>query len=354
MKHINIIFRTLCLTALLCMTSANASAYVVYDGQGDIILNPETMGDNRIMVVEGEVTVNSIEVSNDYVLIILPGARVTNEYVFYGGDIYVFGALRINTSIYGLGEIYLVVGGEFDGIKTSAPPLHISPLNTVSATRKVGGKAPTDTEDGWMDYWEGEITCGDDAYPLEIFFEDEAHTKLIKDLESWKQGAGKIYSLPLHRSEALAAINAAMKDLAVIQKYKDQVDGYISAIEAAKTVEDIEGSKAAALDIIALWEAMNEINEAKGSLVFFPKYKTDFEGCISAIENAGTVDAINEAKTAALAIIEKQKVGNIVLEENFGDLFTKQDGNMVEIIGQKGETIKLYNPKKVNFKKVNE
>ena len=121
MKHINTIFRMLCLTALLCMTSANASAYVVYDGQGDIILNPETMGDNRIMVVEGEVPVNSIEVSNDYVLIILPGAKVTSEHVFYGGEIYVFGALRINTSIYGEGKIYLLVGGELD-LKNSAPP----------------------------------------------------------------------------------------------------------------------------------------------------------------------------------------------------------------------------------------
>ena len=158
----------------------------------------------------------------------------------------------------------------------------------------------------------------------------------------------------------MAAINAAMKDFAVIQKYKDQVDGYISAIEAAKTVEEIEGSKAAALDIIALWgasihaiNAMNEINEAKGSLVFFPKYKTDFEGCISAIENAGTVDAINEAKTAALAIIEKQKVCNIVLEDNFGNLFTSQNGPAVEVVKGDNKVI-LYTPDKVNFIKVNE
>ena len=90
MKHINTIFRMLCLTAMLCMTSANASAYVVYDGLGDIILNPETMGDNRIMVVEGEVSVKNIEVYHkDYTLIILPGARVTNEFVFHGGEFYV-------------------------------------------------------------------------------------------------------------------------------------------------------------------------------------------------------------------------------------------------------------------------
>lgn len=36
MKQINSILRTLCLTALLCMTSVNASAYVVYDGTGNI------------------------------------------------------------------------------------------------------------------------------------------------------------------------------------------------------------------------------------------------------------------------------------------------------------------------------
>lgn len=36
MKQINSILRTLCLTALLCMTSVNASAYVVYDNKSDL------------------------------------------------------------------------------------------------------------------------------------------------------------------------------------------------------------------------------------------------------------------------------------------------------------------------------
>lgn len=47
MKKINSIIRTLCLMALLCMTSFNASAYMIYDGRSDIYADQYLLGNDK-------------------------------------------------------------------------------------------------------------------------------------------------------------------------------------------------------------------------------------------------------------------------------------------------------------------
>ena len=96
MKQINSILRTLCLMALLCMTSVSASAYVVYSGEGDIEAKV-----GQIYVIES----GNYNIKNMYVdggrggaVLIAQGAKVTitgNCKIYDQGALYILGELDI-------------------------------------------------------------------------------------------------------------------------------------------------------------------------------------------------------------------------------------------------------------------
>ena len=256
MKKINSIIRTLCLVALLCLTYGNAFAYKIY-GSGDIDATSlsRAMGSDKILVVTENATVNNCSVDAGYALVILPGAKVEVTKTFYNqGTIYVFGLLLCwgNTYPYNGGTINKIDGAflynELMGqgtINGNFNPFQLVPV-----------KAPTSNETGLKEYWEAKFVCGDDVYPMyyedesrtkqisdldawkvnagkleyksaptkidgqqptaehgfvgwkdyyqqvcttgtgsdyNIYFEDEAFTKQIRDLEAWKKGDGMMW-----------------------------------------------------------------------------------------------------------------------------------------------------------------
>lgn len=184
MKKINSILRTLCIAALLCMASINASAYEIFNGEID-------SGFNGIYVVQQDQTINSIYLHTTQALIILPNARLkVNESFCNYGKIYVFGQLDIlsTTNSNNEGTIYSLDGGSI--IKPHYAQWSFSPINIefskIADTKKRDGKFPVTTTDGWNNYWGKGIKFDDDFYPKVGFFEDEACTKRIDDLEAWK------------------------------------------------------------------------------------------------------------------------------------------------------------------------
>lgn len=188
MEHINSIIRTLCLVALLCLTSGNAFAYKVYDN-GDIDANSWAMESDKILVVTENETVEYCVVGEGYALVILPGATVEVTLEFRNqGTIYVFGELYCGraTDSFNDGTIK-IIGGKFlhnelidrGTIKDDFIPFQLVPV-----------KAPTSTENGCKEYWEAKIDCGDDVYPM--CCEDENHTKQINNIDIWKAIDGKL------------------------------------------------------------------------------------------------------------------------------------------------------------------
>lgn len=190
MKKINSIIRTLCLVALLCLTSGNAFAYKIY-GSGDIDATSwsPAMRSDKILVVTENATVNNCNVAEGYALVILPGAKVEVTQTFSNqGTIYVFGLLLCWEGIYpSNGGTIKIIGGNFlhnkligqGTINENFNPFQLVPI-----------KAPTSNETGLKEYWEAKFVCGDDVYPM--YYEDESRTKQINDLDTWKANDGKL------------------------------------------------------------------------------------------------------------------------------------------------------------------
>ena len=220
MKQINSILRTLCLAALLCMTSVNASVYKVYDKSYDngyfFYEVKDFMGNDRILVIDGNIETKSFcpqDVSKEYAFIIKPGVTMTITQDFFNeSKIYVFGTLWLKD---GMGEkvnkgtIYIVTGGtiisETGGtiisgggdIDDGYGEGKIENVSLEILTKaKLSGQAPTPTANGWKDYWAKgiESTAHDDFYPM-YYYSDEACTEVISDLEAWKTNEGKIDKL---------------------------------------------------------------------------------------------------------------------------------------------------------------
>ena len=193
MKKINSIIRTLCLVALLCLTSENAFAYKIF-GSGDYLFDDidadsRAMESDKILVVTKNATVNHCNVGAGYALVILPGVTVEVTSDFRNqGTIYVFGELYCDRATYSYNDGTIkIIGGEFwhkelidwGTIKDDFIPFQLVPV-----------KAPTSNENGCKEYWEAKIDCGDDVYPM--YCEDENHTKQINDLDIWKANDGKL------------------------------------------------------------------------------------------------------------------------------------------------------------------
>ena len=112
MEHFNSIFRTLCLAALLCITSVNASAYKVCDDNFKPINSTyfkEFMGNEKIVVIDKDNEMKSLTIPEGYAVIILPNVKVTVTGSFSNkGDLYVFG----NLFLYGKSGILFSASNE--------------------------------------------------------------------------------------------------------------------------------------------------------------------------------------------------------------------------------------------------
>lgn len=195
------IFRTLCLVAVMCMVSANALAYDVYD-DGDIDVNPKSLP-CKILVVEEDATVNFCDVFGGGVLIIKEGKTVTvkGDLQCINGTIYVYGTLNIEQTEYSIissSTVYIMQGGSRVGTYTdmggNTISTNVDPA-TVGSIGKVDAQVPTPANSfvGWPDYYQRRIysTDGTDFYPSN--FEDAACTQPITDLDAWKTKYSNIY-----------------------------------------------------------------------------------------------------------------------------------------------------------------
>ena len=190
MKQINSILRTLCLTALLCMTSVNASAYEIFNG---------IIKSKGIYVVQQNITISDLNVTKDKVLIILPDVTIKVNTVFHNsGTIYVFGTLD-NENVTNINDnmetIYLVDKGKIKRTTNTGDiewwyKPQSKNFSEIATKKKQEVQAPTTTADGVREYWMKGIAQGDDFYPMEYYSDEDCNQK-IDNFEEWKKGEGK-------------------------------------------------------------------------------------------------------------------------------------------------------------------
>ncbi|MCQ2321684.1 MAG: hypothetical protein MJZ91_10215 [Bacteroidales bacterium] len=200
MKNLFTSIRTLCLVAVMCMVSANALAYDVYDGHGG---NIDVSGSCKILVFEEDATVYNCEVNDGGVLIIKEGktVTVTTNFHCFNSTIYVYGTLNIEQThnlYFFQSTVYIMQGGNLVGsydVGDNTISTNVDPA-TVSSIGKVDAQVPTPANSfvGWPDYYQQRIysTDGTDFYPLGDF-EDAALTKPIADFDAWKTKYANIY-----------------------------------------------------------------------------------------------------------------------------------------------------------------
>lgn len=202
MKNLFNSIRTLCLVAVMCMVSANALAYDIYDG-GNIQVDPSSLVPCKILVVEKDATVSYCDIMRGGVLIIKEGKTVTvrTNFSCYESTIYVYGTLNIEqTYDHNIcrSTVYIMQGGSLVGsyndqggntISTNVAPA------AAGSIEKVDAQVPTPANSfvGWPDYCQQRIysTDGEDFYPFN--FEDAACVQPIIDLNAWKTKYSNIY-----------------------------------------------------------------------------------------------------------------------------------------------------------------
>ena len=218
MKQINSILRTLCLTALLCMTSVNASAYVVYDNTSDlseIINNISKSETDRILVIDQNISTDYFNVHSGLAIIIKPGVTVTVTSYFHNqSNLNDFGVLDYSnaSSQYNYGTIYRVVGGTINVTKSMEGDGTIKNvfLEDITSKKKCVGQKPEPGKSGWKDYWAIGISQDDDVYPW-YTYEDEECKIEIADLEAWKKGKGSLTLVKVNGQEP-TVMNDGWKD----------------------------------------------------------------------------------------------------------------------------------------------
>lgn len=202
MKNLFNSIRTLCLVAVMCMVSANALAYDVYE-RGDVHVDPSSPVPCKILVVDEDVTVDDCNVRKGGVLIIKEGKTVTVEdnFNFNQGTIYVYGTLNIEQTVnHSIDEstVYIMQGGSLVGNYSSWQSTISTDVDPAAAgsIEKVDAQVPTPANSfvGWPDYYQQRIysTDGTDFYPLGDF-EDAACTQPITGLDAWKTKYSNIY-----------------------------------------------------------------------------------------------------------------------------------------------------------------
>ncbi len=183
----------------MCMVSANALAYDVYDGHGG---NIDVSGSCKILVFEEDATVYNCEVNDGGVLIIKEGktVTVTTNFHCFNSTIYVYGTLNIEQThnlYFFQSTVYIMQGGNLVGsydVGDNTISTNVDPA-TVSSIGKVDAQVPTPANSfvGWPDYYQRRIysTDGTDFYPFN--FEDAACTQPITGLDAWKTKYANIY-----------------------------------------------------------------------------------------------------------------------------------------------------------------
>ena len=187
------LFRTLCLTALFCLTSLHAFAYKYLDYTNilswrDLILNAETMGDDKIMVVNHiapDIPFVTLYIDEGYALIILDDADMLVMNGFCNkGTIYCLGRLEIwgsgdNPGTINIGN-YVQLLGKYNGGTINSG---FSPDQMVHAI------APTPEQTGLTAYWEKKIVYGGDSYIFGYYADMDCGDE-IYDLDEWKASEG--------------------------------------------------------------------------------------------------------------------------------------------------------------------
>ncbi len=185
----------------MCMVSANALAYDIYDG-GDINVNPNFSVFCKILVVEEDATVGDCDVLNGGVLIIKEGktVTVTTKFNCSNGTIYVYGTLNIEQTVnhnISQSTVYIMQGGSLVGSYESLQNTISTNVAhaAVGSLVKVDAQVPTPANSfvGWPDYYQRHIysTDGTDFYPVN--YEDAACTQPITGLDAWKTKYSNIY-----------------------------------------------------------------------------------------------------------------------------------------------------------------
>ena len=349
MKNLFTSIRTLCLVAVMCMVSANALAYEVYDDDGNI------MAEGKVVVVEKNATVDNCGVTEGGVLIIKEGKTVTVTTNFYcnNSTIYVYGTLNIQqTTMHEIfrSTVYIMQGGQIIGsyfnvgstINTNVNPA------TVGSIKKMDAQIPTADNDyaGWSDYYQRVIYSADktDFYPLSYYYEDENGTKPIADLNAWKNTCMEkwIALIPV-KEAAIAEIDAAIVGvtdetiLAIATQYKTDIN-------AAWSEESIAATKTFALAKI---NALVLIQTARQGIQN-TEINSMIDGQVTVIVNATTMEQVTDSKLEAMTIISIFQNGKAEALGTMGE--PCENCPAVEVT--KGDnTIILYNPESVTFKK---
>ena len=232
----------------------------------------------------------------------------------------------------------------------------------------IKGKVPTETEDGWKDFYvKDAIICEDDYFPFEDFtsyYTDETENTPIPLLGSWQEGEGKITYLSFIKSKTIEDINNTKKELFYIERFSHDIDNNITRIMYAETIDEVNWIMKSVTYILTEWkfrsDAIKEINNAAEDVIaYYPDCLNEVDGYIQLIISAETYDEIKthdeikNAKESALAIIKTiKKVYDSVIASAFGSLGTKQNGPAVKVTDKDDKEIILYAPKKVEYIKV--
>ena len=189
-------------------------------------------------------------------VIVLPGAEVevnrgildNQGTIFIFGTVAVYNAFDFNNS----GTIYLVGGGQLSG--TQGPngnaPKEVTESAALNKTIKYEGKPATETEHGLKDYWEKGIEFNGDYCPI-FYYEDEACTSKINNIEKWKENGRIIYSLPLYKKEAIEAIDNEIEGMTILTEADMQtINAYKVIINNATEINAIDEAKNDALVFI--------------------------------------------------------------------------------------------------------
>lgn len=167
-----------------------------------------------------------------------------------------------------------------------------------------------------------------------------------------------------YKQAAIAEIDAAMTGVTLSEDEEAAINGYINTITGVTTMSDanlatIQNAKNAALAVIsqaAIRPARKAALAAIGAAMQgeTSDYLTGLvQEYIDIINSTTDKTTINNAKNTALVALNAAVAAyKAIKAEALGSLGEKQDGPAVEVIDQDDNSVILYNPKKVNFIKV--
>ena len=360
MKHIKSTFRALCLVALLCMTSGNAMAYDLIqtdEGIDSLVANGE-----HITVLGGNVRIKELILEEGYAVIVLPGANVALNFLDSRGTIYIFGTLNVNGAIdfNNSGTIFLV--GDNSNLYASEselnPPRRITESEALNRTIKYEGKPATETEHGLKDYWEKGIEFNGDYCPI-FYYEDEACTSKINNIERWKENGRIIYSLPLYKKEAIEAIDNEIEGMTILTEADMQtINAYKVIINNATEINAIDKAKNDALEFIRPIKVKDTALAAIRAAMQGETSSAYLTGLVQThinfIYSSNQEWEIENARDAAIEILNGViDTYKAIKADVLGTMGTKQNGPAVVVT--KGEkSVTLYGPNNVKFIKTEE